>query len=248
MGSIVAIGGGEIGRPGYPVETTSIDREIIKLSGSKRPRFLFMPTALRDAAGYLQTAHEHFGARLGCDVDVLYLYERRPDPSAIRRAIDRADIVYVGGGNTLRMMMRWRECGVDHLLERAFARGTVLSGVSAGAICWFFWGSSDSRRMKDPEAPLIRVRGLGLVPVVLCPHYHAERDRVGHLRELMKRTSGVAIALDDCCAIEIVDGRYRVLASRSGAAYVTFWRNGQYHETEISRSPVYRDLDEMVNP
>ena len=73
MGKIVALGGGEIGRPGYPIETTAIDEEIIRLSGKNKPRLLFIPTASRDSEIYIETLQKHFGERLGCKIDVLRL-------------------------------------------------------------------------------------------------------------------------------------------------------------------------------
>ncbi len=73
---IIAIGGGEIGRPGYPVETTKIDKEIIALSGKKIPRVLFIPTASGDSNGYTEVFNKYFGKRLGCKTDVLYLKKK----------------------------------------------------------------------------------------------------------------------------------------------------------------------------
>jgi dipeptidase E len=71
MKKIVAIGGGEIGKPGYPVETTKIDKEILRLTGKKSPRLLFIPTASDDSELYFETVKKHFGKRLGCTTDVL---------------------------------------------------------------------------------------------------------------------------------------------------------------------------------
>ena len=73
MGKIVAIGGGEIGRQGYPVETTVIDRETVRLTGKKKPKLLFLPTASSDSDGYVKVVKKHFGKRLGCEVEALYL-------------------------------------------------------------------------------------------------------------------------------------------------------------------------------
>ena len=73
MKKIVAIGGGKIGQPGYPVETTKIDKEIIRLTGKKNPRLLFIPTASSDSESYFKVVKKHFGKRLGCKTDVLYL-------------------------------------------------------------------------------------------------------------------------------------------------------------------------------
>lgn len=136
MKHIVAIGGGEIGRPGYPIETTAIDKQIISASGKMNPNVLFVPTASTDSSGYCEVFRQHYGKRLGCTVTVLNLYSE-PTEAAIEQEIDNADIIYVGGGNTLKMMTLWRRMGVDKLLANAYENGTVLCGLSAGAICWF---------------------------------------------------------------------------------------------------------------
>ena len=73
MKKIIAIGGGEIGRPGYPIETTKIDKEIIKLTGKKNPKLLFIPTASSDSTSYFDTVKKYFGKTLKCEIDVLYL-------------------------------------------------------------------------------------------------------------------------------------------------------------------------------
>ena len=76
---IVAVGGGEIGRPGYLVETTKIDKEIIALTGKKSPRLLFIPTASSDSESYYEVVKKHFGKRLDCKTDVLYLIKEKSD-------------------------------------------------------------------------------------------------------------------------------------------------------------------------
>ena len=73
MGKIIAIGGGEIGRPGKPIETLEIDKEIIRLTGKKNPQLLFIPTASSDSEGYVSTVREHFSGRLACNIDLLLL-------------------------------------------------------------------------------------------------------------------------------------------------------------------------------
>jgi len=104
MKKIIAIGGGEIGRPGYPVETTKIDKEIINLTGKKNHRLLFVPTASADSELYFETVKKHFGKTLGCKTDVLYLINNDLSKKEIEQKIFGSDIIYVGGGNTLKMM------------------------------------------------------------------------------------------------------------------------------------------------
>lgn len=102
--AIVAIGGGDIRTRG----TFAIDREIIRLSKKKHPRLLFIPTASHDSERYWKHVREYFGRFLKCKTDALFLTRDRPPREAIRSKILSADIIYVGGGNTLHMMRVWR--------------------------------------------------------------------------------------------------------------------------------------------
>lgn len=211
MGPIVAIGGGSMGMG----QTLPIDRRIVELAGGRRA--LFLPTASSDDPAYIDGFRHTYGKRLGCAVDVLCLIRERPDARRIARAIGRADLVYVGGGNTLKMMRRWRHLGVDRLLVAAHRRGSVLSGLSAGCLCWFEGGHSDSMFYYHPKKwDYIRVRGLGLIGGTGCPHYDTEkRDR--SFIAMIRRIGGVGLALDNGAALEVADGRRRVLTSLKGA-------------------------------
>jgi dipeptidase E len=107
MGMVVAIGGGQIGRPGtdIPVETAEIDSEIIRLSGKNQPKLLFVPTAASDAESYCDAVRQHFGGRMGCTVDILYLINDPQTRNEVEKKVLSADIIYVGGGNTLKMLI-----------------------------------------------------------------------------------------------------------------------------------------------
>ncbi len=245
MGKMVALGGGEIGRPGYPVETTSVDEEIIRLSGVKNPKLLFIPTASGDPEIYVETVMKHFGTTLGCRIDSLLLIKDRPDFSVIKRKISGADIVYVGGGNTLRMLRWWRKTGVDKLLVEAYRQGTVMAGLSAGSICWFRYGHS--HRLTATSSYYIKIRGMNLVDALFCPHYDVEADRKPALKEMMKKSRGFAIAIDNCGAIEIVDDTYRIISSKNEAnAYRVYWKKGEFHEEVIGQEQVFRPLRTLL--
>ena len=246
---IVAVGGGEIGRPGTSIETEKIDKETIKLSGKKHPKLLFIPTASSDSEGYVEVVKKYFGKRFGCEVDILYLLKKRPTRQEIREKILGTDIVYVGGGNTLKMMKRWRELGVDKVLKEVVRKRKeiVLSGVSAGAVCWFKYANSDSLRFTSPKAPMIRVKGIGIIPVLCCPHYDSERQRKPELKKMMKTTSGIAIALDNCAAIEILGKQYRIITSKPHAgAYKVFWSKSKYHHERLSSSTKFNPLSKLM--
>jgi dipeptidase E len=244
---IIAIGGGHIGKPGHPVETTQIDKEIIRLTGKKNPKLLFIPTASSDSESYYEIVKKHFGKRLGCKIDVLCLIKNKPDIKEIKTKILTADIIYVGGGNVIKMMKIWRKLGVDKLLKQAYEKGIVLSGLSAGSICWFKYGNSDSRKFNNPEAGYIKVSGLDLINTLHCPHYDTEKGRRPSLKKMMQKTSGVAIAIDNCCAIEIIDDKFRIIDSRSSAnAYKVYWKGNTYHEEIIKKEKEFKLLKDLL--
>ena len=217
MGKIVAIGGGELAER----ETLAIDKEIVSLTGKDSPKALFIPTASGDSPKYWQSFQDVYGQELGCETDVLYLLGVSPTKGELEHKILSADLVYVGGGNTLKMMRRWRKLGVDKVLEEAYRRGVVLSGVSAGCICWFSWGHSDSMAFYHPDSwRPVRVRGMGLIDALACPHFDGETagvERRQAFRQMVRKHSDVGIAIDDNCAVEVVDDTYRVITSRAGA-------------------------------
>jgi len=248
VGKIVAIGGGEIGRPGYPVETANIDKEIIRLTGKTNPHLLFLPTASSDSTSYYEAVKKHFGDELGCKTDVLYLIKEKPNIYEIESKIMEADTIYVGGGNTEKMLRVWKKTGTDIYLKQAYEKGIVLSGVSAGAICWFRWGNSDSRKLHNPDADMIKVSGLNLINALYCPHYDAEIKRRASFKKMMIKTPGIGLAFDNCCAIEIINKKYRILSSKRGAyAYKVYWQSGNFHEDIIAQEKVLNPLEKLLS-
>jgi dipeptidase E len=225
--AIVAIGGGVMKTRG----TAAIDREIMRLAHKKNPKLLFIPTASSDSEIYWKHVQEYFGRFLKCKTDVLFLIKERPSKERIRDKILSADIIYVGGGNTLMMMRLWRRLGVDKLLRQAYENGIVLSGISAGSICWFDSGHSDSMSFYNPRKwKYINVKGLGLINGIHCPHYNGMTrgiPRRKHFREMIRKTGGIGIAIENNCAIEFVDGRfYRVIRSKGKSRAYRVYKSG----------------------
>ena len=247
MGKIVAIGGGIIGKKGRDAVTRKIDEEIVALTGKTNPSLLFVPTASEDSKSACFLMRKYFGGKLGCQTDNLLLLKEKYSQEELERKIFGADIIYVGGGNTLKMMTVWRKLGVDALLKTAFEKGIVLAGVSAGAICWFACGNSDSGNDAD-DKKLIKINGLNLIQALFCPHYDSEVHRQEDLKRMMKSVSKMpAIALENCSAIEIVDGKYRIIISQPVAkAYKIFWKKGIYHKEEIVLKEEYQSLEGLL--
>lgn len=244
MEKIVAIGGGEL----KDLETLVIDKEIVSLTGKENPRALFIPTASNDAPGYVETFNKIYGDKLGCKTDALLLWSEGISNAQIKEKIELADLVYVGGGNTLKMMNRWKELGVDKMLIQAYKKGTVMSGLSAGSICWFENGFSDSDRFEqDGKWQYRLVQGLGLIPGIYCPHYH-EEQREKEFAQGIENYGGVGIALDNNTALEIVDGKFRVLASREDPkAFRVLKKNGIVVTQPIEMSLELQPLSELFS-
>ena len=245
---IIAIGGGKVMMPSVQqVETLTIDRAIVRAADASKPKVLFIPTASEDNPDYCQ-AIETLYAKLGCRVEHLLLYRDRPTSRNIRKMILQADIIYVGGGNTLRMMKLWRKLKIDAWLQTAYHQGTVMCGLSAGAICWFAYGNSDSRKFADQSnQTLIKVRGLGLVNLVLCPHYDTEKHRQQSLKQMMQKYKGVAVALENNSALHLRDEQYRILtANKACHAWKIHWHDSQYHKADLTGHARYRSMTALL--
>jgi dipeptidase E len=247
--AIVAIGGGQIRTRG----TAPIDREIIRLSNKKNPKLLFIPTASSDSEIYWKHIQDYFGTFLECKTDVLFLIKERPSSERIRKKILSADIIYVGGGNTLLMMRVWRRLGVDELLKVAYEQGTVLSGISAGSICWFDSGHSDSMSFYNPRNwQYINVRGLGLINGIHCPHYNSMTlgiPRRKHFRDMIRKIGGVGIAIENNCAIEFIDDRfYKVIGSKNySQAYRLYKSGGEVIAEQIRRERILAPIELLTH-
>ncbi len=246
--NIIAIGGGKIMVPKHrQAQTLLIDQSIVQQARKKSPKVLFIPTASEDNIEYCEAFRTHYEKRLNCSVQELLLYRDRPSNRKIQILISQSDIIYVGGGNTLRMMKLWRQLGIDKSLDKARQRGVVLCGLSAGAICWFRQGNSDSRKFKDGmNNTLIKVSGLNYADLLMCPHYDVEKHRQPSLKVMMKKTKGVAIGVENNAALHIKGDQYRILASRKNKkAYLIYWNYRKYVKQILEPSDSFHPLSEL---
>lgn len=230
MTRIIGIGGGELRER----ETLPLDRAIVSAASCDRPKVLFIPTASADSYKYWEAFRELYGQELNCQTDVLFLIRENPQPKTILKKIEWANIIYVGGGNSRLMLTTFKQLKVDKILYKAGKQGKILSGISAGAICWFRYGNSDAPLLENCTSSLgctTRVDGLDLVNATLCPHMSSEPYRWQELPDMMQDTPGVCIALDDHCAIDIFGENYRIIGTRTEvAAHKVYWRNNKIHK------------------
>ncbi len=206
-----------------------LDEFVLSRARGRRPRIAFVGTASGDsplyAARFLRAFRRH-----RCRPSVLSLFD--PPRGGLRPFVLGQDAIYVGGGNTRNLLVLWREWGLDRILREAWREGVVLAGLSAGSVCWFEEGLSDS---VVPGA-LRPLPCLGFLPGSNCPHYDGEPGRRPTYRRLV--ASGrmrPGLAADDGAALVFEGRRFSgAVSSRPGARAWRVERRGRGAvETEI---------------
>lgn len=225
MRQIIALGGG-----GFSMEPENpiLDQYILSQSDKVRPSICFIPTASGDSDNYISRFYRFFENQ-ECTPSHLSLF--RPPTRDLEGFILEKDIIYVGGGSTKNLLALWKEWGLDTILRKAWNKGIILAGISAGSLCWFEEGVTDS--YGDELEP---IKCLGFLKGSNCPHYDGEIKRrpvfqklilAGNLKE--------GIAADDGAAIHFIDQEIsRIVTSRPGAkAYRVATSDNQIIETII---------------
>ncbi len=205
---IIAMGGG-----GFSMEPDNLllDEYFLRQTGKRNPSVCFIPTASGDAEGYIVRFYAAFN-KLKCHPCHLSLF--RP-PKDLTDFILSQDALYVGGGNTKSMLALWREWRLDRILRRAWRRGVVLGGVSAGSLCWFDQGLSDSISGRLTVLPC-----LGFLKGSNAVHYDSEsKTRPSYLRLIGQGKLSDGIAADDGVGLHFVRrGLVRAVSSRPDAS------------------------------
>ena len=221
---IIAIGGGGFARD---PTNLSLERYILRQARRPNPAVCFIPTATGDSSVYVANFYAAFTS-LRCRPTHLTLFMRTPN---LRELLLAQDVIFVGGGNTKSMLATWRDWGIPAILRQAWRSGTVMCGVSAGAICWFREGVTDSWADRLRLLPC-----LGILPGVCCPHYDGEPERRPAVHRFVARGQSRAIlAIDDWSAAHFVNQSLMrvVSAAPAGGAYRVARRAGQVIEDPI---------------
>lgn len=191
---IVAMGGGGfMMEPGNP----RLDDYILGLARGPHSRVCYVPTAMGDSDRQIAEFFRLLGSR--CRASYLPLFQH--DVMPLEQRLD-VDVIYVADGNTINMLAIWRAHGVDRMLRAAYDRGVLLCGLSAGAICWFEEGITDSF-----GRPLRPMTALGFLPGSFCPHYDGEIDRRPIYQRCIADGMLAGHAADDGAALHFVDGQ-----------------------------------------
>lgn len=215
-------------------ENPVLDDFILSLARRTPARVCFVPTASADSAAYVAKFYRAFSGR--CVPTDLTIFDnpalpRQPAHTAdLAEFVGAQDVFYVGGGNTANLLAVWRTHGLDRLLTRAWRSGAVLAGISAGMLCWFQDGLTDSFGDFKPLRD-----GLGLVRGAACPHYDGEPMRQAAFRRMIARTGTPGYAAEDGAALHFVGTRLEeVVSSRPSArAYRLAVKRGEVVETPL---------------
>lgn len=223
MKQIIALGGG-----GFSMEPDNplLDLYILEQSPKETPKICFIPTASGDADSYIARFYDFFEQQ-NCEPTHLSLF--KPPTQALEEFVLSQDILYVGGGNTKNLLALWREWGLDRIIEKAWNQGVVLAGISAGSICWFEQGVTDS--YGDELHPLAC---LGFLPGSNCPHYDGETHRRPTFQRLLKEGQiKPGLAADDGVALHFIEQDLHSVVSSRPHAKAYRVGEGYEHELEI---------------
>lgn len=222
---IVAIGGGDIGRSNTNYETKEIDEEIVKLTGKEKPNFLFIGLASSFGDSYYKLIKEIY-KNLGCETGKIS-NKTLSHMEVVEQKINNADIIYIGGGDTVKLVNILKETGIDKMLGDAINRNCVVAGISAGAIALCKYGLSDVEIMNNISDNYVKVGGLGFLDYMFVPHFSKNPKKKVDLEKILKNENIKTICVDNCAAIEFLDNEIKVIKSNINAkSYNATFENG----------------------
>tara|TARA_B100001250_G_scaffold246781_1_gene212149 strand:- start:275 stop:973 length:699 start_codon:yes stop_codon:yes gene_type:complete len=224
MKQIIAIGGGGFGRE---IKDLKIEKYIVDQCANKNPSICFIPTATGDDTTYIENFYKTFDS-LGCKTSHIDFFKRT---IKLKEHIDDQDIIFVGGGNTKSMLAVWKDWGLDNILKNAYENGTIMSGVSAGAICWFEKGITDSWKDHQSILPC-----LSFVKGVCCPHYDEEPERIPYVKEILQEKKiNKCIAIEGFCALHLINDepRYSINFGKENKSYEVTHKNSKIIHNQI---------------
>lgn len=232
MKKIIAIGGGELRER----TTLKIDEYIAGLAkvraGERRANALFIPTASHDFMPYYNTFHKVYTGVFDIKTDVALSVFKEVDLEKMKAKFAKADMIYVGGGDTVFMIESWKKTGLLPLIEDAYERGVVIAGLSAGAICWFSDMYTDSATVSEETGEKYAMfKGLNLVKGVISPHYGS---RMLDFDKIVCYNYDRAYGIEDDAALVIENGEIVGSVTCGGKALLIERKDGELKKTEIA--------------
>ncbi len=229
MRTLIAIGGGELRER----TTLAIDEYIAKLAkrraGERRANALFIPTASHDFMPYYNTFHKVYTGVFDIKTDVALSVFKAVDMEKMRAKFLKADVIYVGGGDTVFMMESWKKTGLLALIRDAYERGVVLAGLSAGAICWFSDIYTDSLTTNGNEKYAMYT-GLGWKKGIISPHYN---ERMLDFDQIVCYNYACAYGIENDSALVFENGELLGSITSGGKAWLLEVKDGALQKREI---------------
>lgn len=202
-----------------------------------RKKLIIIPTAKHTAEKHNSSIArvEASTAFRGLSIDTLHGFDEIPSTAQIEDKLGKADIVYITGGDTKRMMEMWQNSGVAKELIKRASEGLVVTGISAGAIAQFTWGHSDWRHYyapEDEEWDYDRIDGLGLVGgIAITPHANSVLNngvvRVDDFQAMFEREQGpnLGLGLDNFAGIQINEGLITPISANPSSGVIMLHRD-----------------------
>ena len=213
-------------------EGSLLDDYVLSLVRAPRPRVCFLPTASGDADHYVVRFYRRFSP--ACEASHVSLFRRDQGTGGVEDDLAAhllsQDLIYVGGGNMVSMLGAWRAHGLDSILRRAWRRGIVMCGPSAGSLCWFEQALSAFHGAPRP------VRGLGLLPYSNCVHYDAEPARREEYHRAVAEGMSAGFAVEDGVGLHFRGACLeRAVSSRpDGRAFLVERRGNRVREAALA--------------
>ena len=237
MGRVVAIAGGDL------VSNRSLNQHAIKLTRKESPAVLYIGTASCDALENINAFTEEYFA-LGCEVKTLCLVSGNCEEAEIDQLLSWADLIYVGGGDTISMMKIWKKHGLDRKLQEIYRNdAAVLTGISAGAICWFHCGHSDSESFHKKEGwNFCWADGmLDFFPMAYCPHY--DEDGRNTFDAMLREKNIPGLALENNTAfVENNGNQYFIRSDCNAKGFIIRYTDGTMDKQPVEFEPVSAPL------
>ena len=210
MKKLMLIGGGDTGRGNSTYETKEIDEEVVKMTEKENPIFLFIGLASSHSDSYYDTMKKIY-KELGCITEYLKKKNIINNPDIVKDKIARADIIYICGGDTVKLINDIKEYEIDKLLKDAYNRGCVMAGMSAGAIMLSKDGFSDSLIMRGESDKHTFIKGFKFIDISICPHYHSNEVKDKELLDSIKDKE--VYGLENGTALKIIDDKITYIKS-----------------------------------
>ena len=231
MSKIIALGGGELRER----TTLKIDEYIAGLAKERakdrRANALFIPTASHDFMPYYNTFHKVYTGVFDIKTDVALTVFKEVDIEKMKSKFEKADMIYVGGGDTVFMIDSWKQSGLLPLIMDAYQRGVIIAGLSAGAICWFTDMYTDSTAALGEGDKYAMFKGLGLVEGKISPHYNT---RMLDFDKIVCYNFDCAYGVEDNAALVIENGEIVGSVSSGGKAWKLTTVNGELQKEEVA--------------